>query len=87
MVLSDLSNGIFKLAQITSTDRRDKLIGLWITKNSSEGKQMGLLTDSFINLSNTVNVKKFVIVKYIGSCPLMDEIEALCKANGIDLLD
>jgi len=85
LVLSDLSDGDYLLAQITSTDRRGELTGLWVLKDSKEGVQMGIRNDSFINLSNVARVRQYVINRLIGSFPDMDAIEDMCKENGIDL--
>jgi len=77
VVLEDEDDPIFALIQCTSTNRSDKLKGLWVIKDSPEGRIMGILKDTFINVSNVVRLNRYAIYRKIGVCPLMDEIDEL----------
>jgi len=70
---------IYKLAQITSSDRRNELCGYWVEHKSKENKSMNLRFDSFINLTSIMIVDELGIDHYIGKCPLMKELDELCK--------
>lgn len=71
------------LIQITSTNRSDKLPGIWVTKDSKEGEQMGILSDSFINVGTQRVISLRDIDRLIGFCPYMEEIEQLIDDNDI----
>ena len=84
LVMRVINNWIsYKLAQITSTDRRDKLCGAWIKQKSNEGMKMRLRNDSFINLSNILEVPAFGISRLLGNCPVMADLEKICVNHGI----
>ncbi|MFN8886656.1 MAG: type II toxin-antitoxin system PemK/MazF family toxin, partial [Cyclobacteriaceae bacterium] len=65
----------YMLAQITSTNRTDSLTGFWIEVTSKKWSSMGLKNDSFINLSNILEVPSFGIIRLLGTCEQMQEIE------------
>ena len=67
------------IIQITTNNRSDKKKGLWILKSSKRGKELGILSNSFINVSNTALVNKYALIKPIGHCSFMDEIYELQK--------
>ena len=63
--------------QITKKDRSDKLPGIWVEKNSDAGRKMGLKMDSFINVTETVEITFDDVIETIGRCPFMDQIDKL----------
>lgn len=65
------------LIQCTSKNRSDKLPGIWVLKDSKEGRKMGILSDSFINVTNQISLKTIHIVRLIGYCPFMEKIDEL----------
>ena len=71
------------IIQITTTNRSDKLPGKWIPKDSEIGKKMGLLADSFINAGTQLCLRFEDIIRVIGFCPIMDEIEKIVEDNNI----
>lgn len=74
----------YALAQITSTDRSDKLQGKWIPMASKLGTEMKLRSDSFINLSNILEVPEYAIHRFLSRCPIMDELEQICEDENIE---
>jgi hypothetical protein len=81
--MSSLGNGLYRCAQITTTDRSYSLAGVVVKKDSNEGKQMRLKFDSFICLSNILIVKEFAFIRLMGYCPIIDELIQMCKTRGI----
>jgi len=71
------------LIQITSTNRSNTLPGYWITKESDTGKKMGLLKDSFINISEVYWIPDRYIIRKIGNYPNIDE--AIDKMNELGI--
>jgi len=65
----NLKHKLYKVCQITTKNRSDKLKGHWIKKNSNIGKSMGLNHDSFINLTYTINITQPYIIYKIGKYP------------------
>lgn len=65
------------MIQVTTKNRSAKLPGVWIKKDSPEGKKMGLLMDSFINVGTQKEVRFIDITRLIGQCSeaLMDRLE------------
>lgn len=61
------------LIQITSVNRVNRNSGYWITKDSDLGKEMGLLTDSFINLETIRWIPAKFIIRKIGNYPDIDK--------------
>lgn len=64
----------YTICQITHIDRKLKNNGHWVEKDTDQGKKMGILTDSFINLDNVIDIKAYQIYCKIGECPLIDTI-------------
>lgn len=84
LVMSVIDGGkAYKLAQITSTDRSGQLPGIFVEFTSKVGRAMRLRMDSFINLSNIRQVDATGIERYLGSCPIMDQIVAVCSKHKI----
>jgi len=71
------------IIQITSKNRSDKLPGIWVLKDSNEGQEMGLKADSFINVEIQAEIEFRDILRSIGTCPYMEEIERLIEENDI----
>ncbi|GAA0890369.1 hypothetical protein GCM10009122_00470 [Fulvivirga kasyanovii] len=71
------------LIQITSKNRSDKLPGIWVLKDSDAGKKMRLKKDSFINVSQMVNLNMRFIKRLIGFCPLMEKIQEIIEDHDI----
>lgn len=65
----------YLMVQITSKNRSKTNRGIWVLKDSPEGNMMGILTDSFINLEQSIELKVRDIVRKIGNCPFLDEIQ------------
>lgn len=82
-LVMSVEGNTYNLAQITCTDRSNKLVGVWLSKTSNEAMQMRLKEDSFINLSNILPVKEFAIMRLLGACPIMDKLKDLCDENNI----
>ena len=74
---------LFKVAQITSTDRSGELPGLMIKASSKEGRAMRLRNDSFINLANILPLQSYMIERLIGICPSMNQVERICAERRI----
>ena len=84
LILQVLQPGaVFKIAQITTTNRSHELCGIWVDDKSKEFRAMGLKSSSFVNLSNLKTVPFSLIHKLIGKCPLMNELKELGKIRGI----
>lgn len=62
------------LIKITSKNRSNRLPGFWITKESKEGQEMGILMDSFINLTEAYWLSENLIFRVIGKYHNMDKI-------------
>lgn len=68
--------------QLTSKNRSAQFPGLWILKESKEGKEMGLLQDSFVNITYQREIHMRDIIRQIGTCHLIfDKIENLLGEN------
>jgi hypothetical protein len=66
------------LIQITSVNRTKSNSGYWVVKDSDLGKEMGLLTDSFINLETVRWIPNKYIIRKIGNYSDIDKaIKAL----------
>ena len=84
LVMRVINNGLsYKLAQITTTNRTGRQHGFWIEMKTDMWKSMRLKQDSFINLSNILEVPSFAIAKLIGTCQQMKEIDNKCNACSI----
>lgn len=75
IVLEDEDDPKFILIQCTSTNRSDKLNGIWVISSSKEGRIMGIPKDTFINLAHIISLPKWSIIRKIGTCPFMDLID------------
>lgn len=75
IILEDEDDPKFILIQCTSTNRSDKLLGIWVISSSKEGKIMGLPLDTFINLDHIIELPKWSIIRKIGDCPFMELID------------
>ncbi len=65
------------LIQITSVNRVNRNSGYWVVKDSDLGKEMGLLTDSFVNLE----IVRWIPNKYIiGKIGNYSDIDKAIKA-------
>lgn len=64
------------VCMITGTNRSTTQKGRWVTKDSEVGKKMGLLKDSFINVSRKIVVKNYMLEKdgWLGKCPFVEEL-------------
>lgn len=71
------------IIQITTTNRSNELPGIWVPKDSDKGKKMGILKDSFINVGTQLCLKFEDIIRVIGYCPLMNEIDRIVEENNI----
>jgi len=77
IVLEECADRKSLIIKCTHVNRSDKLLGIWVLCNSPEGKQMGFLTDTFINLTESLELSEQFIEKIIGTCPLMDKIDEI----------
>ena len=75
----------YYLCEITTTDRSDKLAGKWILVDSTEGRQMGITQNCFVNYENRVNLIKRVVHKKIGTYPLISELEEYLESIGEEI--
>ena len=76
-VISKIHQDNSALIQITSVNRVGRNSGYWVTKDSDIGIEMGLLTDSFINLESIRWIPSKYIIRKIGN---YSEIEKANKA-------
>ena len=74
LILSEDAPDEYLLCQITSRNRSATHKGIWVMKDSSEGKHMCIETDSFINAEVTAVVNKYAIHKMIGICSHLEQI-------------
>ena len=56
-----------------------------VLQASSEGRQMGLRTDSIVMADNLATVREEEIDRAIGSCPVMDRVAAAPAVHARDL--
>ncbi len=64
---------LYKVCQITKTDRSDKFIGSWID-DETKLSVLGLKENSFINLQNVLYTTKPYIIKKIGTHPDLENL-------------
>ena len=85
LILKELPNNEFAIAKVTKTDRRGKNPGIWIERNSMEGRNMKLKYDSFIQLDRIVVVQQYGIRRLFGACSqvLLETIKEVCTKEGI----
>lgn len=74
VVLRDEGNGIFLIAPITGTNHTGYRNGLWIFKDSEDGKKIGLTKDSFIVVDKSFKWPSFGFTEYWGHCHLVKEL-------------
>ena len=67
------------VAMITSNLGRTGTTRVPIRQNSPEGQQMGLLTDSVVVADNVSTVLEREFARVIGTCPIMDRVDAALK--------
>lgn len=77
VVLEECADKKSLIIKCTSTNRSDKLQGIWVLASSKEGIEMGLLTDTFINLTEQMELSIHHIAKLIGHCPYIDKIDEM----------
>lgn len=73
------------VAMITSNISRTGSTRVTFTMASSEGQEMGLLTDSVVVTDNLATVLEREIDKTIGKCSRMDLVDSALR-NALDLL-
>lgn len=66
--------------KITSKNKSHIEPGIWVMKDSKEGKQMGLLQDSYICAKTELLLKHSYILRKIGRCPFMEDLDDLRAA-------
>ena len=64
------------VCMITGTDLRGTCDGVWVLKDSPEGREMGLLKDSFVNASRKIIIKNYMIEEdgWLGFCPFVEDL-------------
>lgn len=67
------------VAMITSNLSRTGLTRVTFSKASTEGREMGLLSDSVVVTDNLATVLEREIDKTIGRCPKMDLIDSALR--------
>lgn len=61
--------------KLTSTNRSDNYRGKWILMDSDNGKKMGLREDSFIHYKEQRQYHLRFIIRKIGYCPIIEDIQ------------
>ncbi len=77
-----LNTGISQMiiALITSTLSRAGHPSRWlVTKSSSQGRGMGLRTDSVVMTDNLVTIRDSQIERIVGRCPDMSPVDAALR--------
>jgi hypothetical protein len=74
VIIKEHGNNEYLLCQITSKNRTGKSHGRWILHDSPEGKQMGIVNDSFINYGKRTILIKKMVFKKIGTYPFIEEL-------------
>jgi hypothetical protein len=74
VVLRDEHDGHYLIAPITGTNHTGWKKGIWILKDSEDGKKMGLTKDSFIVVDKKFKWPSFGFSQYFGHCHLVDEL-------------
>lgn len=75
--LSDEPDITYQICAITSKNHTDRFKGIWVKCETVKGRQMGISTDSFIQIESLDVVKEVDIQKVLGECPFMEELLAL----------
>lgn len=76
-VILDVSGNDHYVIKCTTKNRSDKLKGVWVLSSSPEGVEMGFRENTFINLTETITLKGFAIIRKIGDCPILNQLEDL----------
>jgi len=74
VVLRDEGNGLFLVAPVTGTNHTGYKKGIWLLKDSDDGKKMGLDKDSFIVVGESLKWPSFGLMDYWGHCHLVEEL-------------
>jgi len=74
VVLRDEGSGLFLVAPITGTNHTGYRNGIWILKDSIDGKKMELEKDSFIVVQDSFKYPSFGLMEYWGHCHLVEEL-------------
>ena len=77
VVLEELADRESLIIKCTHVNRSDKLLGIWVLANSKEGLEMGILENTFINLTEMLELKNSEIDRVIGYCPFIDRIDEM----------
>lgn len=77
VVLRDEGNGLFLVAPITGSNLSAFKRGIWVERNSPEGRKMNLAKDSFIVVDKKMKWPSFGLMEYWGHCPIVDKLLAL----------
>lgn len=80
VIIENCGNEYF-VCQITSKDRSGTNKGFWVPKDSPEGKQMGVILDSFVNAENTAYIKPHMVERQIGAFARIDELVNLTQGQ------
>ena len=84
LVVSILHAGsLFNVAPITTVNRSHVQCGQWIDEKHSAFNAMGLALPSFVNLSGIKPVPTTLIIKLIGTCPIMAALKKDADLRGI----
>ncbi len=77
VVFEESSHNERLVIQCTKKNRSDKLPGIWVLKDSPEGKKMGIKMDTFINVTEMIEIAFDDVIERLGSCPFMERIDDL----------
>lgn len=77
----DLETGLRQrlVAAITSNLNRTGVTRVLILKDSSEGQQMGLASDSVVVADNLATVLDREVDRVIGTCPVMAQVDTALR--------
>ena len=74
-IIMEVAGSEHFIIKCTSKNKSDKFKGVWILSSSPEGIKMGFKVNTFINLSETITLKGFAIIRKIGDCPILEKLE------------
>jgi hypothetical protein len=77
VVLEECADRESLIIKCTHKNRSEKLLGIWVLADSDEGKEMGILENTFINLTEQLQLKNYEVVRIIGYCPFIDKIDEM----------
>lgn len=72
---------LYRVAKMTKTNNSHKFKGMWIEKESKEGKSMRLSYDTFIHLERIIVIPEYGIRRLMGFCTCFEEILKIWKGN------